>query len=169
MTPAATDFELIFEALSKARVRYLVVGGVAVVLHGYTRFTADLDLVVALEPENARAAMDALASLDYRPRAPVRATDFADPGLRKQWIEEKGLAVFSLWSGRFPATEVDVFVEEPMPFDEMAARGSEISLRGVPVAVAGIEDLILMKEKVGRPQDLQDAAELKRIAAARRT
>jgi len=169
MTPAATDFELIFEALANAHVRYLVVGGVAVVLHGYTRFTADLDLVVALEPVNARAAMAALSSLGYRPRAPVRAVDFADPVIRKQWIEEKGLAVFSLWSDRFPATEVDVFVEEPMPFEEMAARGSELSLHGSPVAVAAIEDLILMKEKVGRPQDLQDAAELRNIAAMRRT
>ena len=71
--------------------------------------------------------------------------------------------------GGCPAAVVDVFVEEPMPFEEMAARQSELSLHGTPVAVASIEDLILMKEKVGRPQDLQDAAELRNIAAARRT
>ncbi len=88
--------------------------------------------------------------------------DFADPVIRRQRVEEKGLAVFSLWSDRFPATEVDVFVEEPMPFEEMAARASEISLHGSPVAVAAIEDMILMKEKVGRPQDLRDTAELRR-------
>lgn len=165
MNPTRTDFELIFEALGQARARYLVVGGVAVVLHGYSRFTADLDLVVALDPANARSAMLALRSLDYRPRAPVRAEDFADPVLRQQWIDEKGMAVFSLWSTRFPATEVDIFVQEPMPFDAMLARATEVSMGGVSVAVASVEDLILMKERVGRPQDLQDVAELRKILA----
>ena len=46
----------VFSALEQARVRYLVVGGVAVVLHGHLRVTADLDLVVDLELTNARAA-----------------------------------------------------------------------------------------------------------------
>jgi hypothetical protein len=169
VSPTRTDFELIFEALGQARARYLVVGGVAVVLHGYSRFTADLDLVVGLDPPNARSAMLALSSLDYRPRAPVRAEDFADPVLRQQLIAEKGMAVFSLSSTRFPATEVDVFAQEPMPFDAMLARATEVSLGGTPVAVASIEDLILMKEQVGRPQDLQDAAELRKILALRTT
>lgn len=51
---AKTDFERIFETLSRARVRYLVAGGVAVVLHGHPRFTADLDLILALDPPNVR-------------------------------------------------------------------------------------------------------------------
>jgi hypothetical protein len=45
--PPKTDFEQIFEALGQAGVRYVVVGGVAVVLHGHPRLTADRDLVVA--------------------------------------------------------------------------------------------------------------------------
>jgi hypothetical protein len=44
----------LFAALGQAQARYLVVGGVAVVLHGHPRFTADLDLVVALDPDNVR-------------------------------------------------------------------------------------------------------------------
>jgi hypothetical protein len=63
--------------------------------------------------------MTAFGSLDYRPRPPVKAEDFADPVIPAQWIAEKGLAVFSLWSPRFPATEVDVFVTEPLPFDDL--------------------------------------------------
>ncbi len=56
----STVFEEVCGALNRARVRYVVVGGVAVVLHGYPRLTADLDLVVDLAPEQAAAAIDAL-------------------------------------------------------------------------------------------------------------
>ena len=63
--------ESLFEALNAAGVRYLVVGGLAVVAHGYVRFTADVDLVLDLEAENARRALDVMRNLGYRPRAPV--------------------------------------------------------------------------------------------------
>jgi hypothetical protein len=48
------------DVLERAGVRYLVVGGVAVVLHGYLRTTLDLDLVIQLEPDNLDRALTAL-------------------------------------------------------------------------------------------------------------
>jgi hypothetical protein len=53
------SIEAIVRALNEARVRYLIVGGLAVVAYGYVRFTADLDLFVDLEEENLRRALDA--------------------------------------------------------------------------------------------------------------
>ena len=85
---ATGDLARIFAALEQSGTRYLVVGGVAVVLHGYPRFTADLDLVLALDPANLRLALDALAQLGYRPRAPVALDEFLDPATRQRWIEE---------------------------------------------------------------------------------
>lgn len=158
------DLVRIFDALAQARVRYLVVGGVAVVLHGHPRLTADLNLVVALDPKNLRAAIRALASLGYRPRAPVDAEAFADPAVRRSWIAEKGLRVFSLWSDSLPATEVDLFVEEPFPFDDAYARGVRVWVQGVPITVAGLEDLIALKRAAGRQKDLEDAGALDAIA-----
>ena len=117
---ALTD---IFRALDDAEVRYLVVGGVAVVLHGYPRFTADLDLVVELTASNASAAIAALQTLGCRPRAPVRAEDFADEDIRASWREEKGLTEFSLWSPSYPGTEVDLFVQEPFDFGKLGLAG----------------------------------------------
>lgn len=156
-----TSFEVIFEALEG--VRYLVVGGVAVVLHGHPRFTADLDLVVALEEANARAAMTALEGLGFRPRAPVSAQSFADASAREGWIRDKGLTVFSLWSPSWPGTEIDVFVAEPFAFDEAYARALRLTLDGVTVTVAGLDDLVLMKRRAGRPKDLADVAALEAI------
>jgi hypothetical protein len=158
------DLFEIFEALGDAHVRYLVVGGVAVVLHGHPRFTADLDLVVALERDNVLATVEALARLDYRPRAPVMASDLADPAIRRAWVEEKGLTVFSLWSKRFPATEIDLFVEEPFPFEEAYRRGVHVRLGGTEVVVASIDDLVALKRRAGRPRDLEDIDALDAIA-----
>jgi hypothetical protein len=161
---SAGDFELIFDALERGRVRYLVVGGVAVVLHGHPRFTADLDLVVALDPGNARAAITALATLGYRPRAPVDGGRFADASERQRWIDEKGLTVFTLWSPDHPATEIDLFVREPFPFDAAWSRATIAELGNVRVPVSSIGDLVALKRTAGRPKDLEDIRVLEAIA-----
>lgn len=165
---SAGDFDLIFAVLQRAGVRYLVVGGVAVVLHGHPRFTADLDLVVALDPENARAAIEALGALGYRPRAPVSGALFADPEARRRWIDEKGLTVFSLWSPEHPATEVDLFVQEPFPFEPAWSRALIADLGTVQVPVASLEDLVALKRAAGRPKDLEDVRALEAIASERK-
>ena len=87
-------FEPIFEALNDGDVRYVVVGGVATVLHGFARLTADLDLIIDLEPAEAKKALAALHGLGFQPRPPVTLDDFADAAKRRQWIETKGLRVF---------------------------------------------------------------------------
>jgi hypothetical protein len=157
----------IFRALDEADVRYLVVGGVAVVLHGHPRFTADLDLVLDLTPTNASAAIATLQRLDYRPRAPVPAEDFAKDEVRRKWREEKGLTVFSLWSPNYPGTEVDLFVEEPFDFEEAWSRRLDAVLDdGTTVHVVGMDDLRSLKQTSGRPKDLDDIEKLDQIVRA---
>jgi hypothetical protein len=157
----------IFRALDEADVRYLVVGGVAVVLHGHPRFTADLDLVLDLAPSNAFAAIRALETLGYRPRAPVPAGDFANEEIRAAWRREKGLTVFSLWSPSHPGTEVDLFVEEPFEFSDAWTRRLDAVLAdGTTVHVVGLDDLRHLKQSAGRPKDLDDLDKLDEIARA---
>jgi len=60
----AQRFEPVLKGLSDAGVRYLVVGGVAVVLHGHLRTTGDLDLVVELSPENLARDLEDVAVLE---------------------------------------------------------------------------------------------------------
>jgi len=158
-----SDLERIFAALESAHARYLVVGGVAVVLHGHLRLTADLDLVVKLDDENAKTAIEALTTLGFRPRAPVDARDFADSAVRKSWIDEKGIIVFSLWSPELPGTEVDLFVSEPFDFEEVDARAVVADLGTTKVRVLSREDLIAMKRRAGRPRDLEDASVLESL------
>ena len=168
MAATENDFDLVFAALAKRKVRYLVVGGVAVVLHGVPRFTADIDLVLALDRANVLAALDALAALAYRPRAPVPLLDFADPSLRRDWIEEKGLTVFSLWSPDHPATQIDLFVEEPFSFEEVFARATRVDLGANHVTVASVADLIELKRRADRPKDREDIERLIALAEGER-
>lgn len=69
--------EHVLQSLGQAKVRFLVVGGVAVVLQGHLRTTLDLDLVVQLDPENLGAALRTLGDLGFRPQAPVALDSFA--------------------------------------------------------------------------------------------
>jgi hypothetical protein len=160
-------FEPILEALNSGEVRYVVVGGVATVLHGFARLTADIDLIVDLEPSEARKAMHVLTSLGFRPRAPVPAESFADPATRRRWVDEKGMRVFSLWDPSTPMREVDVFVESPIPFEELWARSVVVSLATTTARVASIGDLIHLKSLADRPEDRQDIEALELILKRR--
>ena len=86
-------YEPLFRALNASGTRYVEVGGVATVLHGYARLTADIDLILDLEESAAARAMHALAGLGLRPRALVDPADFADSRIREGWLQDKGMQV----------------------------------------------------------------------------
>jgi predicted nucleotidyltransferase len=155
----------IIRVLNQAKVRYLVVGGLAVVAHGYVRFTADFDLILDLETDNVSRALGALASLGYRPLVPVPLLHFADPAIRAQWIREKGLTVFTLFSPEHEATEIDLFVQDPFPFDKAYARAARLEVApGLLATFVSFDDLVFLKQQAGRPKDLED---IQRLNAAR--
>lgn len=156
-----SNLEQIFGALQSAEVRYLLVGGLAVIAHGYIRTTKDVDLVIALESGNVRRAISALTSLGFRPKVPVNPGELADPAQRKKWIEEKGMMVFQLVSDRFRFEPIDIFVSEPFDFEREHARcvWKQIS-QELKIPVIAVEQLMAMKRAAARPQDLADIAEL---------
>jgi hypothetical protein len=160
------DIESLLTELGRGGVRYLVVGGVAVVLHGYLRATADLDLVLDLDPENLDRAIDLMDRLGFRPRAPVPLRAFGDDAERKRWVTEKNLQVFSLWHPKMPGFEVDLFVESPFDFAEVYSRAIRASVGSENVPVVAVDDLIAMKRRAGRPKDQEDVDAL---LALRRT
>src|ERR1044072_2178975 len=119
---AMSLFEPIFAALENGAVRYVVVGGMATVLHGYARLTAGVDVIVDQGPDEARKAIRVLAALGFIPRAPVNAGDYAAAHLGGMRFEEKGMRVLSLWDPQHPMREVDLFVENPIDFDLLYER-----------------------------------------------
>ena len=163
-----SSVEAIANTLNAAAVRYLIAGGLAVVAHGYVRFTADLDVIIDLEPANVGRAVAALSQLGYQPRAPVGLSEFADPKKRAMWVREKGLTVFSLYSPEHPATEIDLFVELPLDFAHAYAGAARMDVApGVPATFIGLDDLLRLKRQAGRPQDLLDIEKLRALQRTR--
>ncbi len=154
----------VLEALVDTETRFVVVGGVAVVLHGHARLTMDLDLVIDLGPGKAIAAIDALVAIGLRPRVPVEPRDFADPDIRRGWIEERNMQAFPLEDPNDPRRHVDVFVESPVDFEELWRDSVVKDLGGgLAVRVASIPHLQSMKRAAGRTWDMDDIQALELI------
>ncbi len=179
----ASLFEII-KSLNDAGARYLVVGGIAVIAHGYARLTKDVDLMIQLDEANLLTALRALGRLGYQPQIPVTFEQFADPRNRERWIAEKQMKVLKLFSDAHRETGIDVFVYEPIGFAGAYARvhheplekpeppqilsatyesddepADNITVVNVPVC--SYEDLVKLKLLASRPQDLADLDQLK--------
>jgi hypothetical protein len=160
----AGALDQIFGALNRADVRYLVVGGLAVVAHGYFRTTADLDLVIGLEESNIIKGLRALEAIGYRMAIPVTVEAFADASNREQWRREKGMLVLKMWNDAYPLNPVDIFVHEPFDMNQEWERAAQVEWReGLRVPVVSKKTLIAMKAEAARPQDLADIAELEKL------
>jgi hypothetical protein len=158
------SLEAIFRALQEAEARYLVVGGVAVVAHGYVRFTKDLDLVLDLSPDSLRRTLTALQSLGYRPMIPVPLLDFANPELRHDWIENRNMKVFNLVSDRYPDVAIDIFPKEPFPFETEFAKGESKEVApNVMAHVVSVPALIALKIAANRDRDRIDIDKLRKL------
>jgi hypothetical protein len=157
-------FKAILKSLDEEDVRFLLVGGMAVVAHGYGRVTFDIDIVIQLNRENITRGFRALESIGYKPRVPVTAETFSDAKQRAEWIESKGMHVLSFFSDKYPKTMLDVFASEPFDFDRTYGRAIEEELEdGLPFRFVDIETLIAMKEAAGRDRDLDDVKHLRMI------
>ena len=156
-------YEPIFKILNAAGVRYVVVGGVATLLHGYARLTADVDLAVDLAPQEALKIIRALTGKGFRPQVPVSAETFADSAVREEWHQERHMRAFSLVDSTNPMRVVDLLLKPEVPFEELLARSQERLVGETRVRVASLDDLITLKRSAGRPQDLADIKELEAI------
>jgi len=157
----------VFDALNKNNVRYLVVGGIAVVLHGFVRMTADLDLIIGLDEENVRKFLDVMKNIDYKPKLPVNAEEFSDPNVREGWIKEKNMKVFSFIHAKDDYKIIDVFPNEPIPFADAYKRKQAINAGGINVNVISFDDLIILKKQSARGQDLDDIKMLEELKKKR--
>lgn len=144
------------QSLNDHAVSYIVVGGVAVVLHGYARLTVDIDLVIALNQENAIRAIMALTSIGLVPRIPVNPLDFADESIRESWRTEKHALVFTMIDPSNPFFGVDLFIEPPISYEVLDQSAEVKDMAGIPVRVCSLDALRRMKQSSGRAKDLAD-------------
>jgi len=151
------DYKDLLSAFHAHGVKYLVVGGFAVIYHAQPRFTKDLDLFIRADPENSRATYAALAEFGA-PLQGIRAEDFTDRG-----------SFFRF--GREPRC-VDILATIPgVDFDTAWERRVETVIdraTGLRANFISAEDLIASKLASGRPQDLADADAIRGAMASQR-
>ncbi len=158
------SIEAIVRALNEAHVRYLIVGGLAVNAHGFVRLTRDVDIVLALDPDNATLGLSTLLGIGYRLGMPVRPDEFAHAETRENWRVTKQMIVLKLWSDEHRRTPIDIFVYEPFVFDEELKHANAMEVcPGIIAPVVSLPTLLQMKRSAGRPQDLIDITELQRM------
>lgn len=140
--------------LIEGGVDFVVIGGVAVVLHALPRFTKDLDIAYDPSDENLQRLAGVLSDVRARLRGIDEDVPFVPDArtLRQTQIltletDDGGLDLLLAPDGA-PAYPV------------LRERAAVFDLDGVEVRVASIEDLIAMKRAAGRPQDLTDVAAL---------
>ncbi len=154
----------ILHALNHANVKFLIVGGVAVNLHGYQRMTADLDLVIQLNTANLTKALSVFQDFGYKPMVPVDLLDATDENKRSEWISGKNMTVLQLWSDKYSDTSIDIFIKEPFDFDSEYSKATAIFLdQDLSIKLISLDTLISMKKTVGRDRDNDDIHHLEMI------
>ncbi len=155
------DFQTIFKEINKLGIDYLVVGGLAVNFHGVPRMTYDIDLMVLLEPENILKLVSKLTQWGYRPKIPIDPRDLADESKRNSWIHEKGMKALNFYSETLPIGEIDIVIDSPILYKELRNRAIKIELQDEKIPTVSIHDLIELKLRAGRRQDLADVEHLR--------
>jgi hypothetical protein len=153
----------LFAALDRHKVDYLLIGGLAVSLHGIERATMDVDITVAMNPDNLAALIEAARELKLTPVLPVPLEALNDLDLLRKWHAERNLEAFALRAPDLASVTLDVLLFPPVEFTGMSERAVIFNVAGTPVRVVSIDDLIALKQAVGRPIDLSDIEHLKRV------
>jgi len=150
----------IFKALNEAEVQYVVVGGVAMNLLGYPRFTGDIDILVALDPHNLQSMANLMQTLGYEQRLPVNLQELGDEKKALKWMKEKGLEAYTFINADKPQFNIDVIVGPSLKFNIYKQHSSQVDIWNVAIPVVSIDDLIGMKRKSNRKKDAEDVAAL---------
>ena len=163
-----SDFLTFIRTLAQSGLEFVIVGGVASSLHGGSRLTHDIDIVPSLDPVAWRRAVDVIWAAGGRPRIPESQEAIGDVANVRVWMRDKGMLALSF---RSPdgTVEIDLHVAESHRLKELQRNAVTVDLDGIRYYVASLDDLIDMKRRAGRPQDLLDIAELERLRERRRT
>jgi predicted nucleotidyltransferase len=148
------DFRDLLAAFDESGVRFVLVGGYAVIFHGRPRATKDLDLLVSIDPENRSRLGDALAAFG----APQNVV----AGARAIKADE------IVFFGTSPLRVDLLGSASGVDFDSVYEHAARTTLDGVEVRIISLDDLIANKRASGRPTDLEDCRELERIKAKKR-
>lgn len=141
-----SDFKELLNILNELEVKYLIIGGYAVIEHTEPRYTKDLDIWVSADKANAEKVFNALKKFGA-PLSNVTVEDFTNPDI-----------VYHM--GRPPARVDFLMGLKGLEFESAWNNRVESNYGGIPIQFISASDLIVNKRLAGRPQDLLDVQNL---------
>lgn len=141
-------YEEEIKALNRSKIKYLVVGGIAVNLYGLHRLTRDLDLMIDITEENLQKFVHLMNELKY--------------GTKISTEEWKGLVSIAFHHQKDKSKQIDIFLKNPIDFKSAYKRRRIIKLGKTKVSCVSLDDLLKMKEIAGRDRDWIDIGYLKK-------
>ena len=142
-----TDFIDFVNLCNKYEVEYLVIGGYAVSIHGYPRSTKDLDICIKISEQNALKMVQVINDFGF---ASLKLTkeDF----LKRDFITQLG----------HEPVRIDILNDlDGVPFEDAWINKRVVDFEGSKINFIGYAELLKVKEKAGRPQDIADISKLK--------
>ena len=159
--PVYTDcmlfIEKVCQALADHDVRYALVGGHAVALHGAVRGTVDVDIVVDWSLKSLQRAEAALHGLGLVSHLPISAEDVFN--YRDEYVDNRNLAAWNFHHPEDVSQQVDIIIV----CDLKGKRRSKIRTASGQLYLLSLRDLVDMKKASARPQDLADVDALERL------
>jgi len=160
-------YEDILGEFQKHKIQYIVIGGIAVNLHGALRSTADLDILLEMNQDNLKQFLAILKSNNYHSKQPIDLIQIADRKNRECLVREKNLKAVNFYK-KSGFEEVDVIIDAPFTFREAKKDIVWIKSGSARIPLLSIDGLIKMKKNTGRSIDKLDIDTLKRIKKLRK-
>lgn len=152
--PNANDLDVLCQALASFGVEYALIGGTAMAVHGFSRATKDIDLLLPVSADNNARLLQALASVPGNAEALT--------ALRSEWMDK----------GHSTALEGEVFIDllyvaADQSFESLKSHVQTVLFNGVPVVTLDVDGMLLTK-KTSRESDIPDRLKLERLRNALR-
>lgn len=142
-------YELV-DAFNAIKLKYALIGGYALALHGLVRATMDVDFILTLKQSDFELAEQTLQKLGLQSRLPIRAQELFK--MREEYIQKRNLLAWSFVDYADPCRQVDILITK----DLANLQTEKISVAGRKISVATLNEILKMKQAAGRPQDLID-------------
>ena len=159
-------YEDILREFYKQKVKYVIVGGIAVNLLGSLRSTADIDILAQMTDANLKKIVTILKSKGYAPKQPVDPIRLSDKNIRQEWIDKKHMKAFNFYK-KDSLNELDIIIDSPVSYEKAVKTCKRYRCDDIIIPVISVDNLIKMKSISSRPLDKIDLEMLRTIKKLR--